>query len=54
MPKKRIFFRDFRFFLQSFAASPPRKVLYFIAILSAGITVVACVVLGMQQSPRKG
>jgi hypothetical protein len=30
------------------------KLLYFIAILSGGITVVACVVLGMQQSPAQG
>jgi len=28
--------------------------LYAIAILSGGITVVACVVLGMQQSPAQG
>ncbi|PYU82127.1 MAG: hypothetical protein DMG51_13965 [Acidobacteria bacterium] len=30
------------------------KLLYAIAILSGGITVVACVVLGMQQSPAQG
>jgi hypothetical protein len=30
------------------------KLLYVIAILSGGITVVACVVLGMQQSPAQG
>jgi hypothetical protein len=30
------------------------KLLYVIAILSGGITVVACVVLGMQLSPAQG
>jgi Domain of unknown function (DUF4282) len=30
------------------------KLLYVIAILSGGVTVVACVVLGMQQSPAQG
>ena len=30
------------------------KLLYVIAILSGGIAVVACVVLGMQQSPAQG
>jgi hypothetical protein len=30
------------------------KLLYVIAILAGGITVVACVVLGMQQSPAQG
>ena len=30
------------------------KLLYVIAILSGGITLVACVVLGMQQSPAQG
>src|SRR5437899_1295245 len=30
------------------------KLLYIIGILSGGITVVACVVLGMQQSPAQG
>jgi hypothetical protein len=30
------------------------RLLYVIAILSGGITVVACVVLGMQQSPAQG
>lgn len=30
------------------------KLLYVIAILSGGIMVVACVVLGMQQSPAQG
>jgi hypothetical protein len=30
------------------------KLLYVIAILSGGITVVACVVLGMQRSPAQG
>jgi hypothetical protein len=30
------------------------KLLYIIAILSGGITVVACVVLGMQHSPAEG
>jgi len=30
------------------------KLLYAIAILSGGIAVVACVVLGMQQSPAQG
>jgi hypothetical protein len=30
------------------------KLLYVIAILAGGIAVVACVVLGMQQSPAQG
>lgn len=30
------------------------KLLYVIALLAGGITVVACVVLGMQQSPAQG
>ena len=55
MPEEKNFFTGLFDF--SFSHSLLRrlvKLLYVIAILSGGITVVACVVLGMQQSPAQG
>src|SRR5437588_12026619 len=55
MPEEKNFFTGLFDF--SFSHSLLRrlvKLLYVIAILSGGITVVPCVVLGMQQSPAQG
>jgi len=54
MPEEKNFFTGLFDF--SFSHSLLRrlvKLLYVIAIVFGGITVVACVVLGYQQSPRK-
>jgi len=55
MPDEKNFFAGLFDF--SFSHSLLRrlvKLLYIIAILSGGVTLVACVVLGMQQSPAQG
>ncbi len=55
MPEEKNFFAGLFDF--SFAQSLTRrivKLLYVISILAGGVAVVACVVLGMQQSPAQG
>jgi Domain of unknown function (DUF4282) len=55
MPEEKNFFAGLFDF--SFGQSLTRrivKLLYVISILAGGVTVVACVVLGMQQSPAQG
>jgi hypothetical protein len=55
MPDEKNFFAGlFDFSFNHLLTRRIVKLLYFIAILSGGITVVACVVLGMQQSPAQG
>src|ERR1700682_6788257 len=55
MPEEKKFFTGlFDFSLRHLLLRRLVKLLYFIAILSGGIAVVACVVLGMQQSPAQG
>ncbi len=55
MPEEKNFFTGlFDFSFSHLLLRRLVKLLYFIAILSGGITVVACVVLGMQQSPAQG
>jgi hypothetical protein len=55
MPEEKNFFAGLFDF--SFGQSLTRsivKLLYVISILAGGVAVVACVVLGMQQSPAQG
>ena len=55
MPEEKNFFTGlFDFSFSHLLLRRLVKLLYAIAILSGGITVVACVVLGMQQSPGQG
>ncbi len=55
MPDEKNFFAGlFDFSFQHELTRRIVKLLYIIAILSGGITVVASVVLGMQQSPAQG
>ncbi len=55
MPEEKNFFTGlFDFSFSHLLLRRLVKLLYAIAILSGGITVVACVVLGMQQSPAQG
>ncbi len=55
MPEEKNFFAGlFDFSFQQSLARRIAKLLYVIAILAGGVTVVACVVLGMQQSPAQG
>jgi len=55
MPEEKNFFTGlFDFSFSYLLLRRLVKLLYAIAILSGGITVVACVVLGMQQSPAQG
>ena len=55
MPEEKNFFTGlFDFSFSHLLLRRLVKLLYFIAILSGGITVVACVVLGYQQSPAQG
>lgn len=55
MPEEKNFFAGLFDF--SFGQSLTRrivKLLYVVSLLAGGVTVVACVVLGMQQSPAQG
>jgi len=52
MPEEKNFFTGLFDF--SFSHSLLVKLLYVLAIVFGGITVVACVVLGYQQSPAQG
>jgi uncharacterized protein DUF4282 len=55
MPDEKNFFAGlFDFSFQEQLARRIVKLLYIIGILAGGISVVACVVLGMQQSPAQG
>ncbi len=55
MPDEKNFFAGlFDFSFQHQLTRRIVKLLYIIAILAGGITVVASVVLGMQQSPAQG
>ncbi len=55
MPEEKNFFTGlFDFSFSYLLLRRLVKLLYAIAILSGGIAVVACVVLGMQQSPAQG
>jgi hypothetical protein len=55
MPEEKNFFAGlFDFAFQQSLTRRIVRLLYVIAILAGLITVVACVVLGMQQSPAQG
>lgn len=55
MPDEKNFFTGlFDFSFSSLLLRRLVKLLYVISILAGGITVVACVVLGFQQSPAQG
>jgi uncharacterized protein (DUF697 family) len=55
MPEEKNFFAGlFDFAFQQSLARRIVKLLYVIAILAGLVAVVACVVLGMQQSPAQG
>jgi hypothetical protein len=55
MPEEKNFFTGlFDFSFQQQLTRRIVKLLYIIGILLGGITVVACVVLGYQQSPAQG
>jgi hypothetical protein len=55
MPEEKNFFAGlFDFSFQQSLTRRIVKLLYIIAILAGAITVVVCVVLGMQQSPAQG
>ncbi|HTT32404.1 MAG TPA: DUF4282 domain-containing protein [Methylomirabilota bacterium] len=55
MPEEKNFFAGlFDFSFNYSLLRRLAKLLYVIALLAGGITVVACVVLGMQQSPAQG
>jgi hypothetical protein len=55
MPEERNFFAGlFDFSFTQFLTRRLVKLLYILAILCGGVAVVACVVLGMQQSPAQG
>lgn len=55
MPEEKNFFAGlFDFAFQQSLTRRIVKLLYVIAILAGLVTVVACVVLGMQQSPAQG
>jgi uncharacterized protein DUF4282 len=55
MPEEKNFFAGlFDFVFQQSLSRRIVKLLYVIAILAGMVTVVACVVLGMQQSPAQG
>ncbi len=55
MPEEKNFFAGlFDFSFQSLLTRRIVKLLYVISILAGGVAVVACVVLGMQQSPAQG